>query len=599
MRRLGPIAVFACCALAGLPFASAQPKAAPKAAAPAAKAAPQKTAEEWMAELDGPMHLEAIDSLARMGATAKVAVPKLTRLLDSSDDQARWRSARALGAMGSAAESAVPVLLKHLGAPESEAPVRAQSAAALGKIGVKSDEVLNTLVLSVGDPEVHVRHAAIEALRRLGPEPSMLIPVFTQVLNDSHPDVAVRAMAALADIGEAAVPALIEATKEPKARHWATVVLAEMGPKAAPAVSALEKLAMDPEPEVRMQALIALGQIGDAAKPAIPTILKGLTAEEQGVRYGAIFALGKLRSEEAFVDLEKMVDTKDPILHLIDAWALARIHPNDPVCIRRAIDSIVQGLESDDPQLSRTAVRALAEANFSPEEMTPAVRAALDEIDPTVLEHVLMALSDLGEKAVPMLTKAINDPKTRDAAIRALARIGPEAKGAVPILITMLADKNPLVVADAATALARIGPDAASGAAALTALLSNADMEVRSAATNALGTIGAPAKAAVPALLKQVSGPEPMLVVASVWSIRRIEPENRALAPVATPILVKMLASDKPQIRYQAAAALADLGPPARAALPSLTKLLEDSDEHVRAMAGTALSRIQPPPKPK
>lgn len=605
MRRVGLVA--ASCAsilLTASSWAVAQQKAAPKAAAQPAQQpgkapqAPQRSVKDWIAELDGPNHLEAIDSLARLGPEAKQAVPKLTRLLDSTDNQVRWRSARALGTTGEAAASAVPTLVKHLAASETEAAVRAQSAAALGKIGVKGDDVLNALVVAVGDSEPHVRHAAIQALRRLGPEPTMLIPVFTQVLNDAHPDVAVRAMGALADIGEAAVPALIEATKEPKARHWATVVLAEIGPKAAAAVDALTGLASDPEPEVRLQALIALGQIGDPAKPAIPTIMKALSAPEVGVRYGAAFALGKLRAEDASADLQKLVESKDPMMHLIAAWALARIHPDDISAIRRAIDAIVSGLESDNAQLSRTAARALAEGNFSPDAMTPAIRAALAELDPTVIDHVLMTVAELGPRAVPVLTSAVKEPKMRDSAIRGLERIGPAAKDAVPVLTSVLADKNPQIVADAAMALAAIGPDSVPATSALTGLLTNTDPNVRGAATNALGSIGAPAKGAVPTLMKQITGPDPMLAVGSVWSIKRIDPDNRLLAPTATPVLVKLLASDVPQARYQAAAALGDLGPAAKAAVPALTKLTEDPDEQVRKMAAAALAKVQPP-RPK
>jgi HEAT repeat protein len=237
----------------------------------------------------------------------------------------------------------------------------------------------------------------------------------------------------------------------------------------------------------------------------------------------------------------------------------------------------------------------LAEGNFSPDAMTPAIRAALAELDPTVIDHVLMTVAELGERAVPVLTSAVKEPKMRDSAIRGLERIGPAAKEAVPVLLTVLSDKNPQVVADAAMALASIGPDSVPATTALTGLLASTDPNVRGAATNALGSIGPPAKGAVATLMKQITGPDPMLAVGSVWSIKRIDPENRLLAPTATPVLVKLLASEAPQARYQAAAALGDLGPSAKAAIPALTKLTEDTEEQVRKMAAAALARIQPP----
>ena len=68
----------------------------------------------------------------------------------------------------------------------------------------------------------------------------------------------------------------------------------------------------------------------------------------------------------------------------------------------------------------------------------------------------------------------------------------------------------------------------------------------------------------MPGLLKQVSAKEAMVEVASVWAVRRIDPANRQLAPVAVPILVKLLGASDEIVRFQAAGALGDLGPAAQ-----------------------------------
>ena len=256
-------------------------------------------------------------------------------------------------------------------------------------------------------------------VRRLQPDRKLLIPALTQILEDSKPEAAITAMSEIADIGEQAVPGLVEALLNKQARHWATVVLGEIGPKAASAVPALEKLVADEDPEVRMQALIALGQIGSAAEPAVPAIIAALKDDEPAVRYGAEFALGKLRATEAAGDLEKLTTSTDPTLKLVATWAIARIHPDDATAVRQAMEVIADGIRSDDPQLSRIAAKALAEVDASSQAITPAIRAALDEMDPTVIEHVMEALATVGAKAVPVLTAAMKDAKTRGAAIRA------------------------------------------------------------------------------------------------------------------------------------------------------------------------------------
>src|SRR5215470_9610936 len=64
----------------------------------------------------------------------------------------------------------------------------------------------------------------------------------------------------------------------PQTRNAAAYQLAHMGPKAAPAVPALIEALKDPAASVRYPAAIALREIGPAAKAAIPALKK--VAEE-------------------------------------------------------------------------------------------------------------------------------------------------------------------------------------------------------------------------------------------------------------------------------------------------------------------------------
>ena len=87
---------------------------------------------------------------------------------------------------------------------------------------------------------------------------------------------------ALGRIGEAAVPALIDALHhpDPEVREQAGRALSLIGPKATAAVPELIKLLDDDAEPVRRQAARALGQIGPAAKDAIPALIKQLEHKE-------------------------------------------------------------------------------------------------------------------------------------------------------------------------------------------------------------------------------------------------------------------------------------------------------------------------------
>ncbi|HWB08675.1 MAG TPA: HEAT repeat domain-containing protein [Pirellulales bacterium] len=100
---------------------------------------------------------------------------------------------------------------------------------------------------------------------------------------------------ALARIGDAAVPALIDTLHDPdqEVRAQAAQALARMGGKAAPAVDALIQALDDPNEEVRRGAARALGQIGPEAGEAVPALIKAIKDPRN-----------KKRTEEAEVEVK-------------------------------------------------------------------------------------------------------------------------------------------------------------------------------------------------------------------------------------------------------------------------------------------------------
>jgi len=280
------------------------------------------------------------------------------------------------------------------------------------------------------------------------------------------------------------------------------------------------------------------------------------------------------------------------------------------------------------------------------------------EVEPTATD----ARRALGGKTVDEWTRALRDRANRDHSRAAwmLAAFGPEAKAAVPDLVEAL-DQGDLGVMNA---LARIGPDAAPavpllakqfrkeeclhgkmgtflygrysgpmyalvriGAASVPELvkaLEEPGGEYHPCAAEALGEIGPPAKAAVPALIRELQLPRLKLDFQdtqaqarrrqAVIALGRIGPAAapaipalnalfdqeddkdhfqtlRALSRIGSPPVTKLI-SDFP--RERVAEDLAQLGSKAREAIPALRLALSAKEARVRFDAAQALAAIDP-----
>lgn len=196
-----------------------------------------------------------------------------------------------------------------------------------------------------------------------------------------------------------------------------------------------------------------------------------------------------------------------------------------------------------------------------------------------------------------------------------LARIGPEAKVAVPVLIKRLLDEDVAVGVESAVALyaiagwmdlyvpvlanalqeephyvanaiMRIGPAAKPVVPALTTFVRGADDEsVRHRAVTALGYIGIEDKATVSMLtdiVKTKNGGASCNTVSALRFIGR----------PAVPMLIETLSHSDLDLRSSAAFALGEMGREADDAVPALIQALKDEDEDVRQEVESALQGI-------
>ncbi len=201
---------------------------------------------------DEKVRAAAVEALRTIG---KPATRLLIEAAQSKDSLQRWGAVAALGETGD--PKAVPILLKAL--RDEDENVRAVAAASLGKL----------------------RYA--RAARQL-----------VQALADKSERVQAHAEWALENIGERAIPAIMDGAKRTATKLRAFRLLGRL--KARETVPLLIEGLEDRKPEIRSMAAWALGEISD--RRAVSALERALEDKAPEVRREAVVALGKLGAEE-------------------------------------------------------------------------------------------------------------------------------------------------------------------------------------------------------------------------------------------------------------------------------------------------------------
>ncbi|MCE9631202.1 MAG: HEAT repeat domain-containing protein [Planctomycetia bacterium] len=592
--------------------ASAEPAEA--VAEPAAAASSQDSIQDLIKRLaattDSKARVLVIDEIGAVGQNAKPALEALLGVLADEEPRVRWHAARAIGLIGEDARSAIPAILELLSDEDPIVVTQAAAAVALIREDDGRDPIpaadaalyasaVDPLAKTLVHPDARARRAALRSLRRLSTSLEEMAPIVSKQLADADPSVVIAALQTLADMDDDAVPFLIEALKDPKSRYWAEVALAEVGPTAAPATEELAKVVGESGDEERLQAILALAAIGEKASAAAPEIAKVLVADDASSRLAAAFALGRIKAAGCDECLEKAAASDDRFLAATAAWARARIHPEDAVLVREAVDRLTKGLTDADAEVRAGCVSGLSDLaeEFDAsgrERLAGEFVALLADMDPDVGRAAGAALIRLGPAAVGALQPKLDDPGIRLNIMEILAALGPAAKPALAELVKSLSDPEPEVRGEAAVAIGAIGPDAAAAVPGLQKLLTDEIVGLRYAATYALGRIGPAAVAVEPALRELTESKDEMMSTVAVWAVLKIKPEDKSLFEAAVPLLRRALRGDRENVRLEAAVALGDIGPPAASAIPLLELVSEDDPvKPVRAAAAAAIEKIK------
>jgi|GEM_PF-1875141 len=444
------------------------------------------------------------NNLVRIGGSA---VPALLDILKGSDRDMRVCAAEVLGDIGPAARAAIPALIHAV-----EHPATDQDAKTLS------------------------RHAAL-ALGRIGPEAKSAAPALTALLDkadDQYVDggiVYFEVVMALDGIGVHPVRKLLDSLvrdRDPTRSRMMSLIW--LGQKAHAAIPGLRVALMDERPRVRISAAVVLANIEPKAKEAIPVLIEGLKPQgddeyyHEGV-FGALAHLGP-QANAALPELIRIVTEGNAESDILEA--LVQIDPEGKDCV----PALITALKSKEVEFVHAAANYLS-------LLGPRAEAAIPALAETITRDDNYD-GDFYNSYHPQVTAA-----------RALRRIGPGAKTAIPVLIKALKyrriirprfddddeERDCSAAAAAAQVLGSFGTAAKDAVPALIEAAQTREKDevnwpVRKAAILALGQIGPDAKAAIPVLrnLMEEDGKDSDCLPQLVASLSQLAPDGKELA---------------------------------------------------------------------
>jgi HEAT repeat protein len=263
------------------------------------------------------------------------------------------------------------------------------------------------------------------------------------------------------------------------------------------------------------------------------------------------------------------------------------------------VSALVHAAGDSDAGVRRAAIAAVRGLKPNPEKTIPQFVKVLESASPEVAISIVGVLAEAGEKAVPRINTALENPQARYWAALVIEDIGPAAKESVGSVVKALAvTKEPEVRRELILALAAIGPAAKASVPALIKLVSDKDPAVVIAATYALGQIGPAAVAANDVLKKGTQSKDDFLRVTSAWSLGAVNPNDKAVEKAVVPLLVAGLIDiDERGVRHAAAQAIVQLQPDPAVMLPEVLAAAEKATpetmiESVQALAGVGRDAV-------
>ncbi|HEY7425716.1 MAG TPA: HEAT repeat domain-containing protein [Gemmataceae bacterium] len=348
-------------------------------------------------------------------------------------------------------------------------------------------ESIPNLLEKLRDEDAFMRVRAAHKLGDMGLAARDAVPALAKRLRDPAADVRVRAARSLAAIGTPAVPALLDALKDPQLKGHRDIAeaLGRIGPQAKAGVAALTGLLQHRDTAVRAAAVVALGEIDEDGSSA-PALVRALHGADKTLRALIVQTLQQMGPAATPALRDGLRDPR-PEFRL----ALLRALESLRTTAKELVPSLRELLKDPDPRTRASAAAVLGWAGEEAKEAVPELLHVLQEKSMRVQVQAANTLVGLAALGVPGVFDKIRevDRKGRWSAPFVLDQFGLRGPGAVAHFIKDLRDKDAKVRLQAATALGALGRGAKAAIAALKKALQDEDADVQIAAAMALTQI--------------------------------------------------------------------------------------------------------------
>jgi HEAT repeat protein len=414
-------------------------------------------------------HISIRERLSRLGSILPRSLSRrVNRALGFTGSYyAGSRSSILLGQMGPDARGAIPALIDAL--DDDDANIRSCAACALMEIAPGDDRVISVLSRKLAqDKEGWILSNVANRFYQIDSSNTAAIPLLQLTLkvdtNSQARALAARALGkfAAADASAAASLTNALADADPYVRIGAAESLRRMnGPtRNLPARWKGEVPAsLD---DIQTQGP-ALGELYPELNGALPLLLSDLNATNNWTKVQAADAIWKVTHRK-----ELMVPVLAQVAKGGDGWKVASL----------MLASLGEGSKTVVPRMEKELSSQLASS-------TPG-----DTVESDI--HILARFGPAAQEAAPVLQTALTNgyASIRLSAARALWRIDAEPKEVLPLLVKWLQTGGAYTKAHAAEILAEMGPAAKDALPELRTLLDDKSENVRRAAAEAVEKIG-------------------------------------------------------------------------------------------------------------
>ena len=595
----------------------------------------------------------AVSSLQRTGLKAQPSIPTFLRMLKEDEPEVRCAAARSLYVVkmpigGKASPDEPLVIAALLEAMIEDEEVCATAAYTLGNMGLPGHEAL---VKALGSENLCARLNASRICAERSDLSELAKPLLVESLETENQELRWYAALGLAhtkevpDVAMAVLRDILEHKDEShtQLRDRVVGVSRRIGHAGIPCLAVAAK---DPVSSIRRGAIYCLGNMPDGDDEIVPVLIAALRDQDWTVRIAAIEALGEKadRAQRVLPDLEAMLkDTKSrvrlsaaDVLTRVDSEAAAKAGAetllgllgeqdayvqqtaaSELVQLGRDIDAVMpvllNGLRSrqragDTPSdiLAAQTLAVIGPKTAENEEVLALLAKMLEDRDRTARATAMNTLATIAPDREWLITSLVNalgngDEEERLSVFRALKKMGPLAKAAIPALeelcrsdIRLRSSADEVLDAILAEDVKRFRSDIDPRVVSMLLGIGTDDMDADRQAGATLTSLG---QQAVPDLIRVLSDKKYRLRSKAAYALAIIGPDVSG-TDEAIPHLIELTDDYSPRARYSAVRALAAIDAPANVTLPVFLKALHDDDHQVVGEAAKALTEMGPEAKP-